>query len=455
MANLTTQERIDLIKSISEEIVGEDELTSVLESNQPLVTYDGFEPSGQMHIAQGIQRAINVNKMIKAGFTFKMLVADWFGYLNNKMGGNIEKIQVVGNYFIELWKASGMNLNGVEFVWTSEMVKDPKYWELVMRVAKANSLKRILKTTQIMGRSENDDLSAAQIFYPCMQAADVFILGAQVTQLGMDQRKVNMLAREVGVELGFFKPVVVSHHMLMGLGAPNSKTVTNFVSFTDDNKFIELDAISLTLQSYDYNSRSATVLVTNKFTDQSNNLIIKDSEINQKTLSGATINKIDFREDFTLGIQISFDPRNPADKAIDQKMSKSVPDSAIFMTDSYEDIKRKITKAYCMDGSIKDNPILEYCKYIIFEAIHLKGQEDLLKDGFVIDRPEKWGGKVIFKTYKDLESAFEKNEVSSIDLKSAVIEYVNKLIEPVRNHFINDSNAKEILKKVQSYSITR
>lgn len=29
---------------------------------------------------------------------------------------------------------------------------------------------------QIMGRSENDDLSASQVFYPCMQAADIFFL---------------------------------------------------------------------------------------------------------------------------------------------------------------------------------------------------------------------------------------------------------------------------------------
>ncbi|PIV70708.1 tyrosine--tRNA ligase, partial [Candidatus Roizmanbacteria bacterium CG17_big_fil_post_rev_8_21_14_2_50_39_7] len=46
------------------------------------------------------------------------------------------------------------------------------------------------------------------------------------------------------------------------------------------------------------------------------------------------------------------------------KMSKSNPDSAIFMTDTTEDIKRKINKAYCLEGDIKENPILEYCKYI-------------------------------------------------------------------------------------------
>lgn len=42
-----------------------------------------------------------------------------------------------------------------------------------------------------MGRAETDDLSAAQIFYPCMQCADIFFLKADICQLGMDQRKVH------------------------------------------------------------------------------------------------------------------------------------------------------------------------------------------------------------------------------------------------------------------------
>lgn len=102
-----------------------------------------------------------------------------------------------------------------------------------------------------MGRKETDEMSAAQIFYPCMQAADVFFLKADICQLGMDQRKVNMLARYAprtrfwgysanahstspatcslasylscrcreyaGTKKMRFKPVIISHHMLMGL----------------------------------------------------------------------------------------------------------------------------------------------------------------------------------------------------------------------------------------------
>ena len=39
-----------------------------------------------MHIAQGVMKCINVNRLTKAGCHFKFWVADWFAQLNNKMG---------------------------------------------------------------------------------------------------------------------------------------------------------------------------------------------------------------------------------------------------------------------------------------------------------------------------------------------------------------------------------
>ena len=59
-----------------------------------------------------------------------------------------------------------------------------------------SSISRVKRCGQIMGRDESDELSAAQIFYPIMQCNDVFMLRCDMTQLGIDQRKVNMLARE-------------------------------------------------------------------------------------------------------------------------------------------------------------------------------------------------------------------------------------------------------------------
>ncbi|HLC67689.1 MAG TPA: tyrosine--tRNA ligase, partial [archaeon] len=183
------EKRMELITSTGEEVITRDELRQLLETKQRPVAYDGFEPSGQMHIAQGIMRAINTNKMLKAGVHFKFWVADWFAWMNNKMGGDLEKIKKVGEYQIEVWKACGMDLKKVEFLWTSDSL-DKEYWKRTISIARSSTLDRIVRCSQIMGRSEKDSLTGAQIFYPCMQASDIFHLGADITHLGMDQRKV-------------------------------------------------------------------------------------------------------------------------------------------------------------------------------------------------------------------------------------------------------------------------
>ena len=58
------------------------------------ICYDGFEPSGRMHIAKGLLRAINVNRLTKAGCIFYFWIANWFAQMNNKMRGDIEKIHI-------------------------------------------------------------------------------------------------------------------------------------------------------------------------------------------------------------------------------------------------------------------------------------------------------------------------------------------------------------------------
>ena len=89
-------------RSVGEECVTEADLRNLLVKKPAFVLYDGFEPSGRMHIAQGIFKAMNVNKCTRAGGTFIFWVADWFALMNDKMGGDLEKIKVVGKYLIEV-----------------------------------------------------------------------------------------------------------------------------------------------------------------------------------------------------------------------------------------------------------------------------------------------------------------------------------------------------------------
>jgi tyrosyl-tRNA synthetase len=207
-STLSVAERVQLAMSVGEEVITEPELTALFTARDHPIVYDGFEPSGRMHIAQGVLRAINVNKLTQCGCLFKFWVADWFAQLNNKMGGDLKKIQEVGMYMIEIWKVIGMDMTNVRFLWASEEINNHanEYWGRVMEIARMNNLPRIQRCCTIMGRKDNEEMTAAQIFYPCMQCADVFFLKADICQLGLDQRKVNMLARYSSLSLSLYLP---------------------------------------------------------------------------------------------------------------------------------------------------------------------------------------------------------------------------------------------------------
>ena len=230
--------RVDSICSIGEEIIDRDSLINLLKNKKEIIAYDGFEPSGRMHIAQGLLRAHNVNKFTQAGIKFKFWVADWFALMNLKLGGDLKKIQKAGNDMIDIWKACGMDMTNVEIIWSSEEInkRSNEYWKLVLDISTKFNLTRIKKCTQIMGREESDDLAASQIFYPVMQCADIFFLGVDICSLGIDQRKVNMLAIEYCDKIKRKnKPIIISHHMVMGLdGTKMSKSNPDNAVFMDD-----------------------------------------------------------------------------------------------------------------------------------------------------------------------------------------------------------------------------
>ena len=116
------EKRMDLIRQVGEEIITEEELRELLETKTHPIAYDGFEPSGNIHIAQAVLRAININKMTKAGCRFKMWVADWFAWMNNKMGGDLEKIKISGGV-----KMSTIVANKVAKEIPGENLPNPKY----------------------------------------------------------------------------------------------------------------------------------------------------------------------------------------------------------------------------------------------------------------------------------------------------------------------------------------
>lgn len=328
--------------------------------------YDGFEPSGRMHIAQGVFKAMNVNKCTSEGTnsTFIFWVADWFALMNDKMGGDLEKIKIVGKYLIEVWKAAGMNLEHVVFKWASEEItnKADIYWPTMLDVARRFNITRIKKCCQIMGRLEGS-LTSAQVLYPLMQCTDVFFLKADICQLGVDQRKVNMLAREYCDAAKIKnKPIILSHHMLYGL------------------------------------------------------------------------------------------------KAGQEKMSKSDPDSAVFMEDTSEDVERKILAAYCPNKEDIDDEEIKDIGDAGKESMHLT--KDTLKNpcldyiqNIILCPPGSTFtvNGVTYDTFGPIRADFLAGKITEEQLKKGLVQELNNLLQPVRDHFTNDENAKSLLEQMRQF----
>ena len=359
------EERLQLVMRNTEEVVTPPEMRRLLEENPHPHAYWGFECSGLMHIGTGLVCGSKIKDMLKAGFRFTVFLADWHSWINNKFGGDMEKIRYAGEYFKHCFTALGVKGERLRFVWASELVEDSEYWEKVIRIAKAVSLRRTMRALPIMGRTMGlADFETAWLVYPCMQAADIFYMNVDVACAGIDQRKVHMLARDVAEKRGWRKPICLHTHLIMSLRGPESRMEGKF----DENEEV----------------------------------------------------------DFQIGV----------------KMSKSIPQSAIFVHDSPEEIRKKIRGAYCPPQEAHGNPVLELAKYVVFTHM----------DTLHIDRPQKYGGAVTYNSYEELERDYLAGKLHPLDLKEGVAEALIEILAPVREYF---KGREKIIERMLSMEITR
>ena len=357
--------RYQLIRNVGEEVITERELRALLETNDHPTAYDGFEPSGLAHLPFGVLRPILIEDMLRAGVRMKRWIADWHAWVNNKMGGDLEKIQDVGRYLLEVWRAAGVDMSKVDVHWSSDAAREEAYWKRIVTVAQNFTLARAQRALTIAGRTSKESVQAAQLLYPMMQVADIFWLDVDICQLGMDQRRANVLAREVADKMRWMRPVAVHHHMLIGLQGK------------------------------------------------------KEPE--------------------------GFDENGTVDLEISSKMSKSKPETAIFVHDGPELILKKVNSAYCPPKVVEGNAPLEYSRYVIFRK----------KKALRFERPEKYGGAVEYASPRELEDAYVSGKLHPTDLKKGVAEAIDGIIAPIREHFVKDPSARRLYERVKAAETSR
>jgi len=76
-------------------------------------------------------------------------------------------------------------------------------------------------------------------------------------------------------------------------------------------------------------------------------------------------------------------------------------------------------------------------------------------DQFLIKRKPEHGGDLIYNSYEQLEKDFVEGTLHPGDLKTSLAEAINTFLEPVREHFKTDQNAKQLLAQVKKYRVTK
>ncbi|MBI2196729.1 tyrosine--tRNA ligase [Candidatus Daviesbacteria bacterium] len=376
---MTNEEKFNLITRNLEETLTAEELKTLINSGTPLKHYIGFEISGKGHMGW-VFTMQKIKDLQDAGVEINILLADWHTWLNKKLDGTLETAKKMARgYFEEALKAcvlsAGSDPEKINFVLGSELYEKlgNDYWAKVIKVAKATTLARMIRSTTIMGRKESELSDTAMLIYPAMQSADIFALGVNIAHAGTDQRNVHVVAREAAAQLGEQKPIAIHHHLLQGLMQP---------VFTEDergNKILDLEAA---------------------------------------------------------------------------KMSKSKPDSAVFIHDSPDEIKRKVGNAFCPEGEVEFNPILDWIKHLIFYNTSFRSGIGIdLRSGkdnaiFTVKRNPKWGRDLVYNSYEELEKDYAEKKLHPMDLKVAVAEWLIKKLEPARKYF-EDPKRKAALEEIE------
>ncbi|MHA2249252.1 MAG: tyrosine--tRNA ligase [Candidatus Kariarchaeaceae archaeon] len=120
------------------------------------------------------------------------------------------------------------------------------------------------------------------------------------------------------------------------------------------------------------------------------------------------------------------------------KMSASDESSKINVLDTIKQVKKKVNKSFCPEKEVEGNTVLSFCKTVIFPFLERKGEL------YVINRHEKYGDKITYSSYIELEQDFVQGALHPADLKLGTGDYTNALLEPVRKRF---SKNPELLKQ--------
>ncbi len=380
---MTVEEKIHLISRNCQELLTEEDLKKLIESGTELSHYIGFEISGLIHLGTGLMSMGKIADFLKAGVKCKILLADFHSYLNNKLGGNWENIRVATEgYFkqglIASLKCFGVDESQVEFITGKELYEN--------------------------------NLIHWETFME---------VGKNVT-LSRNLRSISIMGKTQGTDVSmatlFYPPLQVADIFTLR---------ANIAHAGMDQRKAHVIAKDV-----------AKKLTINPLKNAKGE-IISPIAIHQNLIAGLTGPDKDIKQDKKA-------VENGQEIAIEEslKMSKSKPNSAIFIHDTPEEIREKIKKAYAPPQEIEFNPLINWVQTLVFW-----GEKT---GNFKIARPEKFGGDIVYTEVDQLIEDYKSGKLFPLDLKNGLADWLIEKLEPARKHF-ERPEVKEGLEKMRGF----
>ncbi len=328
------EERLELITRNLQEVIGEDELKGLLKSKKEISVYWGTMPTGSISIAYFFPM-LKIADFLKAGLRVKILLADLHAALDGVPWNLVEKRY---NYYEKaiatIFKTIGVDTKKFEFVKGSDFQLAPEYMNDVLKLSVLSSVNDATRAaSEAVKTAKTGNVKVSGLIYPLMQALDEEYLKVNIQFAGVDQRKIQVFAREFLPKIGYNQRIELMSPMIRGL--------------------------------------------------------------------------------------------------VGKQMSSSIEATKIDLLDDEKKVIVKIKNAECAAGN-SDNGIMALLQYLIFGV----------KNNFIVERDEKYGGNLVYESYEKVESDFKSKKLHPLDLKNAVAKEINILLE----NFRKDKKLKELHK---------
>jgi tyrosyl-tRNA synthetase len=213
---MNTLEKLKLLERNTKEILGKDQLKSLIASKKKPSVYLGTSITGSPHAGYFFW-AMKLADFAKAGLEVKLLLADLHGALDNTPWNILEKrYKYYERLMPLLFKSLKAKPSQIKFIKGSSFQLSKSYFRDLLKLKTVVSIHDATKAaSEVVKLGNNPKL--AGITYPLMQALDEEYLKVDIQYGGIDQRKIFVLASENLPKIGYRKRVHIMTPIVPGL----------------------------------------------------------------------------------------------------------------------------------------------------------------------------------------------------------------------------------------------